>query len=288
MELDPAVIEEITTLKSIYDDSFACSPDGRHLQLTHRFADDDFFTIDLDLPATYPSFSPPDLPSIEFSESSIRFPIGNHATKSDFMAELAAALLPMFAEGEVAIFTWLDHTVAEVVALHDMETQRGVERKERENVELASEVGPIALDVMAYALETEKTVPAAASFDVHTASTTIVDRKSVFQGICARCASAADVATILQSLKGNPKIARATHVISAYRIRTATGVLEHDCDDDGEDKAGARFVRFSLLRRFNEGARLLNLLTILNLENVVVFVVRWYGGTPLGARPETF
>jgi putative IMPACT (imprinted ancient) family translation regulator len=45
-------------------------------------------------------------------------------------------------------------------------------------------------------------------------------------------------------------------------------ILTPDHDDDGETQAGAR---------------LKHLLEILELENVLVVVTRWYGGTLLGA-----
>lgn len=46
------------------------------------------------------------------------------------------------------------------------------------------------------------------------------------------------------------------------------GSMLCDCDDDGETKAGAR---------------LLELLTILDVCDIVVVVTRWYGGSKLGA-----
>ncbi|KAI4261877.1 MAG: hypothetical protein L6R35_007397, partial [Caloplaca aegaea] len=63
---------------------------------------------------------------------------------------------------------------------------------------------------------------------------------------------------------------KATHNISAYRIRTSADgntVVYQDCDDDGETAAGAR---------------LLKLLQIMDVGNVLVVVSRWYGGVKLG------
>lgn len=56
------------------------------------------------------------------------------------------------------------------------------------------------------------------------------------------------------------KIQEATHNIVAYRIKLSSGILA-DCDDDGEK---------------NAGSRLLHLLTVLNVEDVIVVVSRWY------------
>jgi hypothetical protein len=57
----------------------------------------------------------------------------------------------------------------------------------------------------------------------------------------------------------------------ADRLRDARGVLEQDCDDDGETAAGGR---------------LLKLLSIVDVVDVCVVVSRWYGGVHLG--PDRF
>ena len=100
----------------------------------------------------------------------------------------------------------------------------------------------------------------------------IVDRKSIFQGHVAYVETEEEVLKVVQKLKENRKIARATHNIMAYRIagyRHSTFL--QDCDDDGENDAGGR---------------LLHLLQILNAKNIVVVVSRWYGGILLG--PDRF
>ena len=101
---------------------------------------------------------------------------------------------------------------------------------------------------------------------------TIVDRKSIFQGHLAYVETEEEVKKVLQTLKENRKIARATHNIMAYRIAgSRKDTFLQDYDDDGENEAGGR---------------LLHLLQILNAKNVVVIVSRWYGGILLG--PDRF
>ncbi|KAI4470186.1 impact-related [Holotrichia oblita] len=99
----------------------------------------------------------------------------------------------------------------------------------------------------------------------------IQDRKSTFQGHFCEVKSQEDVRCVMNILLENKKIAQATHNISAYRIKTDTGSILQDCDDDGENHAGGR---------------LLHLLQILNVTNVFVVVSRWYGGVQLG--PDRF
>ena len=68
-------------------------------------------------------------------------------------------------------------------------------------------------------------------------------------------------------LLSNPKVAKATHNISAYRIKEDNGVIRQDSNDDGEDAAGSR---------------LLHLLQLADCFNVYIVVSRYYGGIQLG------
>jgi len=101
---------------------------------------------------------------------------------------------------------------------------------------------------------------------------TLEDRKSVFQGHVAKVKSVEEVKTVLAKLMENRKIAHATHNMYAYRIYChQRNTWIQDCDDDGEDAAGGRMS---------------HLLEILDVEDVVVVVSRWYGGIHLG--PDRF
>ena len=98
----------------------------------------------------------------------------------------------------------------------------------------------------------------------------IEDRKSVFQGHFAPVKSMDEVKAVIAKLYENRKIAHATHNMYAYRIFKDNSLLQ-DCDDDGETHAGSR---------------MLHLFEILECENVLVVVSRWYGGIQLG--PDRF
>jgi putative IMPACT (imprinted ancient) family translation regulator len=120
----------------------------------------------------------------------------------------------------------------------------------------------------------------------------IVERRSTFIGHAVRVTSEKHVPLVIHELLSDKKIAKAAHpAIFAYRIAKEIGgpagkvissgkshhlsyvscVLIVDCDDDGESAAGGRLA---------------HLLEILELENVLVVVSRWYGGTLLG--PDRF
>ncbi|EPS98770.1 hypothetical protein FOMPIDRAFT_1164900 [Fomitopsis schrenkii] len=99
----------------------------------------------------------------------------------------------------------------------------------------------------------------------------IVDRKSVFIGRACPIMHPSQVPLILAHLMSDRKIARAAHpIINAWRCRVGQN-LHQDNDDDGETAAGGRLA---------------HLLQILDVENVLVVVTRYYGGIHLG--PDRF
>ncbi|KAG2013204.1 imprinted and ancient [Coprinopsis cinerea AmutBmut pab1-1] len=99
----------------------------------------------------------------------------------------------------------------------------------------------------------------------------IHDRKSSFVGRACRIEHPSQVPQILSHLMSDRRIARAAHpVINAWRCQV--GNLTHqDNDDDGETAAGGRLA---------------HLLQILEVNNVLVVVSRYFGGIHLG--PDRF
>lgn len=101
---------------------------------------------------------------------------------------------------------------------------------------------------------------------------TLTDRKSTFQPHLAIVVDKLQISAVMSKLYENKKIANATHNMLAYRIVPAhAGPVYQGCDDDGETHAGSR---------------MLHLLQVMNAENVLVVVSRWYGGIQLG--PDRF
>lgn len=98
----------------------------------------------------------------------------------------------------------------------------------------------------------------------------ITDRKSTFQPHLAPIFHKSQIKLVIEKLYENKKIANATHNILAFRIvrHDPHPIVQQGCDDDGETHAGSR---------------MLHLLKILDVENVMVVVSRWYGGILLGA-----
>jgi hypothetical protein len=105
-------------------------------------------------------------------------------------------------------------------------------------------------------------------------SEVITEKKSIFVARAAAVTSVDMARSYLSHLlSSDKKVAKATHNITAWRIRgaEADGVQYQDCDDDGETAAGGR---------------LLHLLELMGVWNTMVVVTRWYGGVQLG--PDRF
>ncbi|KAF9555363.1 UPF0029-domain-containing protein [Agrocybe pediades] len=99
----------------------------------------------------------------------------------------------------------------------------------------------------------------------------IMDRKSAFVGRACRIDHPSQVPQILSYLMADRRIARAAHpIINSWRCQV-DGVLHQDNDDDGETAAGGRLA---------------HLLQILDVNNVLVVVTRYFGGIHLG--PDRF
>ncbi|KIK53300.1 hypothetical protein GYMLUDRAFT_49478 [Collybiopsis luxurians FD-317 M1] len=99
----------------------------------------------------------------------------------------------------------------------------------------------------------------------------IVDRKSTFVGRACAITDPSQVPIILSYLSSDRHISRAAHpIINAWRCQVGK-VLHQDNDDDGETAAGGR---------------LSHLLQILEINNVLVVVTRYFGGIHLG--PDRF
>lgn len=91
----------------------------------------------------------------------------------------------------------------------------------------------------------------------------ISDRGSKYAVSGGRVQSAADIKVFLKQLKRTKKFAKATHNTWAARLADGT----ESKNDDGEGGAGMIILQMMM----REG-----------LEDAIIVVTRWYGGTHLG------
>lgn len=100
----------------------------------------------------------------------------------------------------------------------------------------------------------------------------LVEKKSTFIARIAPVSSPAQARQyVAHLLATDKKAARATHNMTAWRIKGPNDTSYQDCDDDGETAAGSR---------------MLHLMQLMDVWNVMVVVTRWYGGILLG--PDRF
>lgn len=93
----------------------------------------------------------------------------------------------------------------------------------------------------------------------------LIEKKSRFLGFLLENANLEDIKVALRELKSQHK--KATHICYAYKMQTP---FAEKAVDDGEPGGTA-------------GKPILNVLQKKNLQNVCVFIVRYFGGIKLGA-----
>ncbi|KAL3676138.1 hypothetical protein R1sor_026086 [Riccia sorocarpa] len=298
--LQQAQNEEKLALTSIYTDDFLKeTSSGRDdisylVKLAIEPQEEDIphtrVILNIHLPPTYPQSDPP---VYELKEAYGEPPW----LKNEHHAVIRAELLSMFkatatgstGQHDVVLFewiewlkTWLENSWLEFLVENPEIVSRFRSKALKEEFEMLARV-PDSTDSEEGLKITETSSPSVAVNvpPVHHSKEPLVDRKSVFIAHVARVTSVQEVEQVKQYLLSNPKIAKATHNILAYRIvQPRSGKGKHavegetvisDCDDDGENAAGGR---------------LLHLLEMCKCKNVVVVVSRWYGGTLLG--PDRF
>lgn len=100
----------------------------------------------------------------------------------------------------------------------------------------------------------------------------VTHMKSVFQAHLAHVSSMKEVKAFREEVLGDKKCANATHNMFAFRFTdSSSGIVYHDCDDDGECAAGTRMAE---------------MMRLMGVTGVAVIVTRWYGGVKLG--PDRF
>ena len=249
------LVNEIAALESIYGPDVFREEDGAFLyvlSIPHKEV-----SLRVLLPPDYPK-SIPQLLRVERTGAQARKGYGSH------VLDIArATLLSVFIPGSVCLFDLLQELDTALAEESDGQQPSLLHSGEDANL------SPNAAPSDACSLEE----------DPHwVLSSTVTKKKSTFAArACTVTSPAHAQACIMTLLENDKRTARATHTISAYRVRTSSAtevigeVLYEDCDDDGENAAGRRLLR---------------LLQVMDVYNVLVIVSRWYGGVKLG--PDRF
>lgn len=211
----------------------------------------------------------PDYPSRKEPSFHLKFPslyrkstYKQREWERQVLIEVRLQLSALFEPGHVCLFDWIEFLKSFVEDHKDQwlldakESAAGNESADEATKEIVSQIPKKTL------ADYLKECP-----EIHHSKAPLVEKKSVFIAHVARCSSMRQVKACQKVLMSDPKILKATHNISAYRIVEDNGVISQDSNDDGEDAAGAR---------------LLHLLQLADVTNVYCVVSRYYGGIQLG------
>ena len=256
------LLNEREAINSIYGkNTLVASADSEsnHYLLT---TPDQLTTFRLSFPCCYPEKPPEILGTVTVSES---FQKGQH---THILTLAQEALSRVFMPGAVCIFDLLqelDNQSGNGPPLegYPTSTSGGIQG----NDEATHFTGP----------SLELYPPAVCAPPEWIASSTVTVKKSIFIARACPVSSPSRVKAVVEHLLMNDKrVAKATHNITAYRIRSSTSsavnghlneIVYQDCNDDGETAAGGR---------------LLHLLQLMDVWGLCVVVSRWYGGIQLG------
>ncbi|KAF2220500.1 ribosomal protein S5 domain 2-type protein [Elsinoe ampelina] len=252
--------DEITSINAIYtDDTFkiaSISPTICSLQIPTCSV-----SLRLEFPADYPD-APPSILGTQSVGDDIPKGVGSE------VIDLARHILSItYTPGSPCIYDLLEDLSSQLPDLLNSESQTGP------SIEMQAGLSQSTYEISPHMEpDHQQSLPELSTPPQWVLSDVVTEKKSVFIARAATVDSTEQAKAFLHHfLVTDKKAARATHNITAWRIRGPNDVAFQDCDDDGETAAGGR---------------LLHLLQLMEAWNVMVVVTRWYGGVHLG--PDRF
>ena len=260
-----ALTDELTTINSIFDDSTLLSISIEPAICILRLPFLSSISIRVEFPADYPD-APPSILGTQTVGNDVQKGAGNQVVQL-----VREVLAQVYRPGEPCIFDLLEEVRGALeqaeeqghINAHDASDEDPAQRiYDLENTDGIGDAGP---QVSNLGGSEEEEPP-------WSLSAPLTEKKSVFLARCASVSSPIQAKSYLSHLlTSDRKVAKATHNITAWRIRGANDTTYQDCDDDGETAAGGR---------------VLHLMQLMDVWNVMVVVTRWYGGIHLG--PDRF
>jgi hypothetical protein len=242
--MENALDDELMSINSIYEEGTLSLVDEDKRICTLNLSTDIPIKLRVEFPSNYPD-APPAILGTESIGSQAPKGMGNHAV------DIARVMLSqVYNIGEPVIYD----LVEELIPLLNSHFEIHVHEEDASFDEVAlplQDLGPAPSWII---------------------TATTIEKKSLFVARCASVSSLAEAKQKLAHLLATDKrVAKATHNITAWRIRGEGGTAIQDCDDDGETAAGSRMLK---------------LLQVVDVWDVMVVVSRWYGGVKLG--PDRF
>ncbi|QDS69136.1 hypothetical protein FKW77_010412 [Venturia effusa] len=238
--MENAIADEITSINSIYGDDTLLLVEQDPITCTLRLPSS--VVLRLEFPKDYPDTPP----SISGTET-----VGDSKGAGKSILNLSRNVLAkVYRPGEACVYDLLEDEDLKDYG-EDQHVSEGDDSPEEATLTIQDDLGsgpPWAL------------------------SATITEKKSVFIGRAARVTSVAEAKQYYNYLLStDKKVAKASHNMTAWRIKGLNDTSFQDCDDDGETAAGGR---------------MLHLMQLMDVWDVMVIVTRWYGGVHLG--PDRF
>jgi hypothetical protein len=254
MSANDAIQDEVTSLNAIFDEGTLSPIDQDARLFSLRLPALPSITLRIEFPSDYPD-APPSILGTQSVGQDVPKGMGSRAV--DVIREVLAEV---YRPGEACIYDLLEEAREALekaeeqgdIQLHDQHEEQDAEPESTHMPpDQAIDLGPEPPWIIAPALS---------------------EKKSVFLARAAPVSSPAQARQyVAHLLATDKKAARATHNMTAWRIKGANDTSYQDCDDDGETAAGSR---------------MLHLMQLMDVWNVMVIVTRWYGGIQLG--PDRF
>ncbi|CAN9220912.1 unnamed protein product [Alternaria sp. RS040] len=255
MSANDAIQDEVTSLNAIFDEGTLSALDEDARLYSLRLPSLPSITLRIEFPADYPD-APPSVLGTQSVGQDVPKGMGSRAV--DVVREVLAKV---YQPGEACIYDLLEEAREALeqaeqqgdIQLHDQHKDHYVEVEDASHTipDPTVDLGPEPPWIVAPAL---------------------TEKKSVFLARVAPVSSPAQARQyVAHLLATDKKAARATHNMTAWRIKGPNDTSYQDCDDDGETAAGSR---------------MLHLMQLMDVWNVMVIVTRWYGGILLG--PDRF
>jgi hypothetical protein len=255
MSANDAIQDEVTSLNAIFDEGTLSVLDEDQRLYSLRLPSLPSITLRIEFPAHYPD-APPSVLGTQSVGQDVPKGMGSRAV--DIVRDVLAKV---YQPGEACIYDLLEDAREALeqaeeqgdIQLHDQDEDDHVEQDQFSHMPPgpAIELGPEPPWIIAPAL---------------------TEKKSVFLARVAPVSSPAQAKQyVAHLLATDKKAARATHNMTAWRIKGPNATSYQDCDDDGEAAAGSR---------------MLHLMQLMDVWDVMVVVTRWYGGILLG--PDRF
>ncbi|KAF2025508.1 UPF0029-domain-containing protein [Setomelanomma holmii] len=249
-----AIEDELTSINSIFEEGTLSLIEGDTRIYSLRLPAFPSIVLRIEFPADYPD-APPSVLGTQSVGQDVPKGMGSRA-----VGVVREVLSEVYRPGEACIYDLLEDV--------------------KEALEKAEEHGDLQLHDQAeqgHAEEDPNSAPPDSIADLGPEPPWIIvpamsEKKSVFLARVAPVSSPAQARQyVAHLLATDKKAARATHNMTAWRIKGANDTSYQDCDDDGETAAGSR---------------MLHLMQLMDVWDVMVVVTRWYGGVLLG--PDRF